>query len=177
MAKNQISSKRLIRQTLIFLMSKKKYDDITVKDICEKANLSRMTFYRNYSSKDDIFKEYTDERFQDFYFIISKDDVLNLDTFSIQLFEYLKKYQTQIEILRTANKEFMLLNQFRNYSSYLLAKFKLESKYNRVNKDLVLFLAGGLYSLLLSWLENKMKQSPQEMADLFVSLIKKPLLD
>ena len=36
------------------LLKSKKYDDISVCDITEKAGVSRMSFYLNFKSKDDI---------------------------------------------------------------------------------------------------------------------------
>ena len=35
----------------------KPFDQITIKDICEKADISRNTFYYNYKKKDDILFE------------------------------------------------------------------------------------------------------------------------
>lgn len=178
--KNQnkrLSSKRYIRSTLITLMSDKSYDEITVKDICNKANLSRMTFYRYYTNKDDIFREYTDERFADFYNILVNEKDVTLDKFCFMMFDYLKKYQKQIEILRVANKEFLLLYQFRNYASYLLKKFDLVKTYKKITTEVVQFVAGGIYSLLLSWLDSKMSQTPEQMAEILKRFITNPLFE
>jgi len=35
-------------------MKFKKYEEITVTDICRRAQISRRTFYRNCTSKDDL---------------------------------------------------------------------------------------------------------------------------
>ena len=52
---NKASTKSLISLALYALMLKHDYDTITVKDICSKAGISRMSFYRYFSKKDDIF--------------------------------------------------------------------------------------------------------------------------
>ena len=36
----------------------KAYNDITVKDICEKSQISRTTFYTHYKTKDDFIYSY-----------------------------------------------------------------------------------------------------------------------
>ena len=43
-----------IYQALVELMDKKPYGKITITDVTKKAGVSRMAFYRNYQSKDDI---------------------------------------------------------------------------------------------------------------------------
>ena len=43
-----------IYEALVELMKQKPYDQITITDIVQKAGVSRMAYYRNYQSKDDI---------------------------------------------------------------------------------------------------------------------------
>ena len=69
---NKATTKSLISLALYALMLKTDYDNITVKDICERAGVSRMSFYRYFSKKDDIFIDFCDERFEEFYSDITK---------------------------------------------------------------------------------------------------------
>lgn len=43
-----------IYEALIQLMEKKEYKDITITDITNRAGVSRMAYYRNYTDKDEI---------------------------------------------------------------------------------------------------------------------------
>lgn len=49
-------SQQWIIQALLSLMNQKEYAQISVKDICEEADLSRQTFYNLFSSKDDVLR-------------------------------------------------------------------------------------------------------------------------
>lgn len=49
---------------LLQLMEQQPYSEITVTDIARRAGVSRMTYYRNYSSKDDILIQHIDELFR-----------------------------------------------------------------------------------------------------------------
>ncbi|MGI6046191.1 MAG: TetR/AcrR family transcriptional regulator [Eggerthellaceae bacterium] len=51
---NAITRER-IEATLIALMSEKDFSDITITDITKKAGVSRLAYYRNYESKEDIW--------------------------------------------------------------------------------------------------------------------------
>ncbi len=47
-----------ITDALLLLMRKKDYKDISITEICEKAGVTRMSFYRNFESKEDILKKW-----------------------------------------------------------------------------------------------------------------------
>ena len=47
-----------IHDGMINLLKTKAYNDITVKDICEKSQISRTTFYTHYKTKDDFIYSY-----------------------------------------------------------------------------------------------------------------------
>jgi AcrR family transcriptional regulator len=51
-----IKSQRWLTETLIELMEEKPYEDISIMDICKKADLSRQTFYNFFDSKDELFR-------------------------------------------------------------------------------------------------------------------------
>ena len=51
-----IKSQQWLTETLLELMEEKPYVDITIMDICKKADLSRQTFYNYFESKDELFR-------------------------------------------------------------------------------------------------------------------------
>jgi AcrR family transcriptional regulator len=51
-----IKSQRWLTETLIELMEEKPYEEISIMDICKKADLSRQTFYNYFDSKDELFR-------------------------------------------------------------------------------------------------------------------------
>ena len=54
-------AKECIVTALIELMKVTEYDRITITDITKKAGVSRMAYYRNYTSKDDILNKFIEE--------------------------------------------------------------------------------------------------------------------
>ena len=47
-------TKKYIFEAYKSLLTTKKYEDISVCDICKRAGVSRMSFYRNFESKEDL---------------------------------------------------------------------------------------------------------------------------
>ncbi|MCD7951157.1 MAG: TetR/AcrR family transcriptional regulator [Erysipelotrichaceae bacterium] len=57
MRKEAKQSKEKIIQSFISLLKNKPYDQITITEICQKAHVSRQTFYSHYQNKDVIFSD------------------------------------------------------------------------------------------------------------------------
>lgn len=60
--KRILKTKRNLKNTLIELLNEKAFEQITVKEICERSQTSRITFYTHFADKyellDSIFQEY-----------------------------------------------------------------------------------------------------------------------
>ena len=52
------STKQNVVNSLLTLLDEKPMDDITISELTQMAGISRMTFYRNYSCKEDILSEH-----------------------------------------------------------------------------------------------------------------------
>ena len=158
------STKSLISLALYALMLKMDYDNITVKDICERAGVSRMSFYRYFSKKDDIFIDFCDERFEEFYNDMMKQKIHSAPEFTLAMFVFIKKYHRQIKVLQRAHREFLLLDQLNNYAKYILSNLKTEYLLEqRGNNIFAYFMAGGFFNTLLYWLNTNLKATPEEM--------------
>ncbi len=170
--KSKNKTKNLISFALYTLMLKHEYEELTVKEICEKANVSRMSFYRYYSKKEDIFIDYTDERFEEFYEKVHKMNDLTTYTFILEMFKFIKQYSRQLKMLRKAKKEFLLLNQFNNYAAYVTRNIKTERFEEKRNNPLYpSYVAGGMFNILMIWLDNDLKTSPETMTEMLHNII------
>ena len=49
--------RQCLRDALVILMKQKKYDTISISELCRKAGVSRSGFYNNFSALADVFKE------------------------------------------------------------------------------------------------------------------------
>ena len=166
-------TKGLIGMSLYSLMLKRPYEEISVKDICEKAGVSRMSFYRYYNKKDDIFVDYCDERFEEFYTLITTRKKFETGKeLTLEIFRFIQKYYRQIKILTMANKEFMLLDQLNSYTKYVVSNFKTEYLLsNKNNPVFAYFIAGGLFNVIMFWVRSGMKNTPEEMNEMLYKLI------
>ena len=167
-------TKALIEISLYMLMQKKDYEDISVKEICERAGVSRMSFYRYYMMKDDIFINYCDERFEEFYESIGSLETMEIENFSLEIFKFIDKYKKQIKTLFQAHREFMLLEQLNSYARYVFMNSK--SRFIAVQKNnpvYAFFMAGGLFNVIVYWINADRDISPEEINDMLYTIAAK----
>jgi len=158
-------SKQYIAESLLFLMKKKDYSKITIKNITDKAGLSQMAYYRNFKSKDEIIKYYLDMITNEF---IKKTNIVytpqNFKNYLIVLFTHLEEQKEIGIILLKANLLYYIKDEFdkifRNKST------SIKEKYNYY------FISGGLYNVYYYWLTNNCKETPKEVANMFLDFFK-----
>lgn len=163
-------TKQLISLALFMLVHKKNYEDISVKEICEKAGVSRMSFYRYYDRKDDIFIDFCDTRFEEFYdlYLANNENISN-EEFILNMFKFFKQYAKPLQVLISAGKEYLLMEQFINYAKFLFGKNKDKTKVYQFAKVIGPFFAGGFFTVLLTWLRDGMEESPEEINRILLS--------
>lgn len=59
--KRIIKTKQNLKNALLEMLGEKAFEDITVKEICEKSNTSRITFYTHFSDKYELLDTITQE--------------------------------------------------------------------------------------------------------------------
>ncbi|MBP3819963.1 MAG: TetR/AcrR family transcriptional regulator, partial [Butyrivibrio sp.] len=74
-------NKREIRKAYIKLVQEKGYQNVTISDIAQEADINRMTFYSHYDIVEDIFVEFVDEMESQIMSEISGKNRFDLDDF------------------------------------------------------------------------------------------------
>lgn len=155
-------SKKYIADALILLMKKKDYNKITNKEITDKAGLSHITIYRNFNNKDEIIKYYLDEVTNEF--IESKKvnyDPNHFREYLTILFTHLKDKEDIGLLLYKANCIHFIKDEFDKIFSNKAKTLKEQYNYY--------FISGGLYNIYYNWLVNGCKETPKEIADMFMN--------
>jgi AcrR family transcriptional regulator len=169
-AQNQFA-KECIFTALMQLMEITSFSDISITDITKKAGVSRMAYYRNYRSREDIIIQYLNALFQAYHEEIRSCGQVDVYTFAYRYFAYFRKHEVLIKNLLRSNLGNLLLERF---DSYLVSIFAGLMQHNITSPQLkayeVHFLAGGLYKILIEWVQNDMAQSDEEMAMLICKL-------
>ena len=155
--------KECIYISLTTLMKNQEFRDITITDITRKAGVSRMAYYRNYSSKEEILTDYLDELFQLYLNGLIAHDQIDAHKFTYNFFVYFRLHKTLIQNLIKANLSMLILNRFDKYLSSIFEKMIKRNPPTTSDTLYIHFLAGGLYKILIEWIKNGLKESDEEM--------------
>jgi AcrR family transcriptional regulator len=60
-----LRSRRMLMESLLRLLSRKEFDDISIQEIADEATLNRATFYLHYPDKNALLQAMTAARFRD----------------------------------------------------------------------------------------------------------------
>ena len=168
----QQRTKKNISLALYALLLKKPYEEISVSEICQKAGVSRVSFYHYYDKKDDILIQYSDEKFAEFFEDFTKLENMTFNDLIIQMFYFLKKNSRQLAILRYAKKEEVLMEQFYSYCRYMFSNTLTSPLMkDRDNPLRIPFLVGGMFQIIMRWLDEGMITSPETMAKYVIDIV------
>ena len=169
-------TRELLIHALLELIETWHYDQISVQDIVERADVGRSTFYAHYENKDALLMGGF-ERLLEILVQKIKRDATGLLTFeTVMLFEHARGHY---EIYRTLlwGTGFELLIK----DGHTALSEKIETRLRELQfapgEDpvplpiLACTLAGGLLVLLKWWLDNKMPYPPEHMNEMFQQLV------
>lgn len=159
-----------IVMSLIELMKTESYDSISITDITSKAGVSRMTYYRNYKSKDDILDTYMDEVGRAIHDkLIEHKERNDYYLYFLDLFDYLGRHSEVGVVVYKANLG-DLIQKHINKNMFLTFSPKDDSPEARYR---CLFVAGAFYNMFAEWIKGGKKESCEELARICSSMISK----
>lgn len=176
-----LKTKRNTRKALISLLKIKKYDDISVKDICEEAGVSRGTFYLHYKDKFDLVQQYQYE--------ITKEGSKR-----VQNLLHSERHLLYYHMLNFWNNEaeLLLLLISKNGSPYIQNQLKEMLQYNaKVNvfphikvgpfsqqeqHYFIIFLSNAIFGVIQEWVNNGQQETPKELSEIIYKIIPDALL-
>lgn len=159
-----------IRNALISLLSEKELSQITVKELSDKADINRKTFYSYYSGIDDILDKIEDEIVEKLLAIIRDYDFRSSDFDAYTLFCSLNQiinddFELYQSLIFSNNYDFLLIKVKNTIKKTLLERYA--PKINAQNNLLGLYaeyVASGIVSMYIEWFHSDNSVSLEELA-------------
>jgi len=179
-------SRRMFREAMCELVMEKVFDEITVKEITERAGLRRATFYLHYQTKEDLLRSVLEETSASLFeqsHMFQKVDAIGgrtrPDAF-LATFEHVAENAALYQRLLTGNGGALAYEYIREH----LADMVLSSlsSIDAVALDLppevvAQYIAGTELSLIVWWLNAEMPYTTQEMAVMAHRLVLRGVAD
>jgi AcrR family transcriptional regulator len=171
-------TRQAIRDSLIELMRTRPITDITIKEICALADISRPTFYAHYRDQYDLLKTIEDEisvYFEKFVFGTDKNTKREIQQQIEDVLQYIESNSNSIQVLLSENGDIGFQKRFfYRYTEYVQRKAK-----NYIEKETApgiremysVFTVQGLITLVQYWLKNNMNPPKKELAAMIMKVI------
>jgi len=159
---------------LVDLIKEKRFEEITVQNVVDRAHVGRSTFYSHFRDKEDVFEQQWEQ------FIEMLAGQINwakagTDSFvpARFLFQHLQEAQTFYRSLLRSRKTDAI---FKSGVEHLSQRIEKTLKGNAAKSSIPIrilshFLASQLFILLKWWLDAGMPYSPESMDEIFHRLV------
>lgn len=157
-------------EALIQLLEKKSIDEISITELTERAGVSRMAYYRNYTSKEDIFEQHLKELMEDYnnYWIKKYPWVINYNMDAlIECMQYFQEHKRFATAFICAGLEKQFLNILTNE---IIELYKLNGT-SKGDTCHAIAVSGALFNFYLDWIYNNISLTPRQMAEQLIEVL------
>ena len=156
-------SKMVIRESLIELLKTRSILNITVKDICDRADICRSTFYDHYKDQYDLLRQIEEETLAYFEEMLDKYKDKHSKKEIAQMLEeiltYIANNGNSMQVLLSENGDVVFQKKwFHHYINHELVTRYLTDKQqdDEVKAYHSVFIVNGSISVIQHWLKNNM---------------------
>lgn len=178
--KRVIRTQKLIKRTMIELMREKEVRNITVTDICNRADLNRGTFYTYHPDVYSLVNEIENEILDDVTQIFDAAEPSALghskakerNRMVLQILECFNRHRDVIQIV-FGDKGYISFQQ--KLKALFMAKFsQILGKSDTVFADhdgyLVVYITSGMIGIIQEWIRTGFQKSPEEIANIMMDI-------
>lgn len=170
-------TKRAIRESLVELMQRYPISKISVKMICEGADINRSTFYAHYTDQYDLLRQVQQEVFDGFTDQILGSPLTTQSELTVPILVQILKYARDNAALFKA----LLGESEDNSFQTALMGIAQEKSLQEIQEDkrlepriaayLETFAISGYVSIIRKWLEEGCVDEPEPLAELMTKLL------
>ena len=187
-------TRRVIRQCLTELLKTKRIQDITVREISEKADINRGTFYLHYRDIFDLMEQIENELLEELEDVLNhfkaSDLLSNPALVFTRVFHLVKENSDMVSILIGQNGDINFVNRLKDIVREKCLKDWMElfrpgagggrqtsrSSQNTLLDDSAFeayysFTVTGCIGLVQYWLDSGLKETPEQLASLVEQII------
>lgn len=168
-------TEKALRNALMTLIYRKGYDDISIQDIVDEAETSRVTFYRHYKDKAQLLAACLDDIYQELVACLEPCSLLNLHPEKppiLILYKYLEQNLDLYRAILNSQGGAMVQKRIRDYLMQIIQQEMLEElSFHQISPKtpipiqlVALQVAVAELGLVLWWIENPTVYSAEYMA-------------
>ena len=183
MDRRQRKTRKAIFEAFISLLSKKHFNDVTVGEIIELADVGRATFYAHFETKDFLLKNLCAELFDHIFDVENEHEsapftLFHCDTHDevfLHLFKHIKENDNNLCRLLSSKNNELFFEYFKHGVNALvvnrLPDFRDKKPEILPEAFWVRHITATFIETLRWWLENGRKESPETITEYFLQSV------
>jgi AcrR family transcriptional regulator len=179
-------TRKVLRESLVALMEEKPILNITIREICEHAGLSRSTFYAYYKDQYDLLRQIEEETFveaeklmQPYMAAVKKTSSREITALLTDFLQFIAGNSNSIQVLLSKNGDSACQKKFFRNSIEFARQFReaagVKPQNEEADKYGLTFMVSGALALVQEWLENGMDTPAPELAKMLSRLTREAL--
>ena len=171
---------RAIEDCLFDFLKQKRYEDITVTELCERMNMPRKAFYRYFDSKEDALYALIDHSMSD-YSGFTADRAGETDrSLTLEIEEYFKFWYEKRDFLSAIDRSGLIgvfIERPVNYPvNDRISVVRFLPEEDEVSRDKIFkFAFAGLVYTVIAWYRDGFIESTRDMAKIAGRMLRYPL--
>ncbi len=171
---------RQLEEGLLKVMLTKRYDEISVSDLCDDLHIPRKSFYRYFSSKDGALHALIDHTlmgFEGFTLPYRRGTKRTLTGELEGFFQFWVVHKGLLDALERSGMSGILIERSITHalSETVMPSRFLPRDSKEMQKQITMFGVCGLMSMVLTWHHDGYPQSATQMASIAARLLEQPL--
>ncbi len=152
--------KKQITAALLALLKEKPLSEISVSELTGRAGIGRVSFYRNYESKEDILKEESERLIREWGKLYESNPESAPETLFPSLFDFYRDHKDFYTTLYHAGMSSIMMET-------IVGTIRITSEMQNLEAYMKSFWAYGIYGWMLEWIRRGMQESGKELLVLF----------
>ena len=165
-----------LNSAMVELITEKRFDDITVQNVIDRADVGRATFYTHFRDKEDLFEQQWEQFNQMLADRIDWDRAGQGSFFPVTFFfQHLQEAQSFYQgLVRSGKVDAIFKSGVEHLSGNIESALNTKFKPHHVAVPLPVlshYLANEFFGLLKWWLDARMPYTPEAMDHMFHRLV------
>ena len=152
--------KKQITIALLSLLKEKSISDISISELTQRAQIGRVSFYRNYQTKEDILKDESDRLIKEWGHLYETNPESSPETLFPSLFDFYREHKEFYTILYQAGMASVMLET-------ILDTIQITGEMANLEAYMKSFWAYGIYGWMIEWVKRGMPESGSGLIALF----------
>jgi len=156
-----------VRDALVELMRDVSFHDVTVSALARTAHVSRVTFYRHFTTPVDVLEYLCDSLFEEAYREFNEVEKQQSDKYFIHLLKYLMRHSEQLDTIYRSHRTDLFHKSLSKYADDYIPSLS-GHPFDDGKEDYVrVAISAAFVGIIFVWTQRGKKETPETLLRIF----------